>query len=112
MYSLGKHLERIDLTGFNPNTFPETQERIILKHEARCPEKLFLQQFTWEEGEYKSSDLYKHYKSYCIDNEHPYKISSGSFGRELVKYVNDLVLNRMKSGYQLYRKPGTAPVSI
>ena len=106
MYSLGKHLERIDLTGFNPNTFPDTQERKILKELGRCPEKLFLQQFTWDDGEYNCSDLYKHYKSYCIDNEHPYKISSGSFGRELTKYLDTIVSRRSKDGCSLYSRAG------
>jgi phage/plasmid-associated DNA primase len=102
MYSLGKHLERIDLTGFNPNTFPDTQERIALKLLGKCPEKLFLQQFTWPEGSYTTSSLYKEYKVFCMDNDLAYRQSSPAFGKELVKYLNDLVERKVRDGYSVF----------
>ena len=104
VYSIGKHLERVDLTGFNANAFPETEERKVLKEMGRCPEKMFLEQFDWEGREFTCSELYKPYKSYCMDNDMQYKISSNSFGRELTKYLNKLLYRRNAAGVSKYYK--------
>jgi hypothetical protein len=102
VHSIGKYLENIDISNFDPNKFPETQERAVMKEMGRCAEKIFLQQFDWAANEYTCSDLYKHYRVYCIEHNLTYRTSSISFGRELTKYLDDLVKRKTKDGISLY----------
>jgi hypothetical protein len=104
IWTLGKYLECINIDDFNPNEFPETEERAVMKEMGQCPEKIFLEQFDWADNKYSCTELYTCYVTFCIENKLPYRQTSNSFGRELTKYLNDLVKRRILDGKSVYCK--------
>lgn len=84
--TIGEYLETIDLTGFNPRMFPETEYKKSLMENSKSPEVEFLEQWTHEN---KAGDeigtIYNRYKAYCQERGLPYKMNSNSFGQAIVR---------------------------
>jgi phage/plasmid-associated DNA primase len=84
--AVGEYLESIDLTGFNPRMFPETEYKKSMMETCKTAEALFLEQWiNIDDGGDEVSSLYQQYKSYCMDKGLPYKMSSNSFAQAIVR---------------------------
>jgi hypothetical protein len=79
--TIGEYLETIDLTGFRPRDFPETEYKQAIMENSKTPEVQFLENWVSTDqthGDY-IADMYNAYKSYCIEQNLPYRPTSGSF---------------------------------
>lgn len=84
--TIGEYLETIDLTGFNPRNFPETEYKKSLMENSKSSEAMFLEQWTNEnvDGD-EMSILYNRYKYFCQDKGMPFKMNTNSFGQAIVR---------------------------
>jgi hypothetical protein len=83
---VGEYLETIDLAGFNPRMFPETDYKKSLMENSKSAEVMFLEQWHHEDdaGD-EVSTLYNRYKSFCQEKGLPYKMNTNSFGQAIVR---------------------------
>lgn len=85
IWSVGTFLETLDISGWNPRQFPETEIRLLAKELVQeTPERLFLLQ--WNGVDVPAADLYSEYKTFCIERDLRYKTSLISFGMTLTEY--------------------------
>ena len=91
IYAIGKYLENVDITDWNPRKFPITEIKKDILELTKCPEKLFLEQWVCNiEGGVLGKDIYREYKNYCIENDLPYAKTSMAFCVKIASYKNKL----------------------
>jgi hypothetical protein len=85
--AVGEYLESIDITGWNPRVFPETNIKKEMKLLSKSTETLFFEE--WKSTEWVTSkEVYNAYKDYCIENSLPYCQTLISFGKKIVALQN------------------------
>lgn len=100
LYPVGKFLEGIDLTGFNPRNLPENE----CKQEILAVSKSSLLQFLegWDGLRISSADLLLAYENYCQENRLRMvcKSDTTSFGHAMRSYKN--LANRKESNSKVW----------
>ena len=85
--NIGDYLMSIDLTGWNPSDFPESEYRKELIDTVVSSEVLFLN--SWNPSTWiKSAEIYQEYKSFCIEQSLFYCHSTISFCKKLISHKN------------------------
>lgn len=101
LYPVGKFLEGIDLTGFNPRNLPVSE----CKNEILAVSKPSLQQFleVWKGDQMIVTDFLTAYEAYCMENRLRMvcKPDTTSFGHALRSYKT-LFLRRESNGKIMY----------
>jgi hypothetical protein len=93
--NIGDYLMSRDITNWNPTPFPETQYRIEMKELSESSERRFLLDWKLTNDDWiASTDLYRIYKQYCIDNSLTYCQSVISFGKKIL-FEKDLYESRI-----------------
>jgi hypothetical protein len=84
--TVGEYLASVDLTGFSPRAFPETEYKKSLMETTKSPEAQFLEQWVHDaENGDEIATLYNRYKSFCLENGLPFKMNSNSFSQTIVR---------------------------
>jgi hypothetical protein len=85
LYPVGKYLETVDLTDFNPRVMPENDYKNEVVTMSEPTEETFIKQ--WDGEGVPMSELYEAYKEWCIGNSRPYATNSATFGKNLLAYT-------------------------
>lgn len=103
---IGKFLETIDLTNFNPRELPPSEYKEAIQEENISIEKQFLTEEHSEWNDWMNcSDIYIIYKNWCkVKNYENYSADSAkSLGKRLMIHLRDgLIKRKISGGYNLY----------
>ena len=102
--SVGKMLEGVDISGWNPRVIPTTAYKEALQECSVKSEKMFLQQ--WGGERVSAGDLYLEYREYCQSRSIPYCTTAKSFGMALVPYIGTMVAKIKTGGVMRYSRVG------
>jgi hypothetical protein len=102
--SVGKMLEGVDISGWNPRVIPTTAYKEALQECSVKSEKMFLQQ--WGGERVSAGDLYLEYREYCQSRSIPYCSTAKSFGMALVPYIGTMVAKVKAHGVMRYSRVG------
>jgi len=105
LYPVGKWLESIDLSDFNPRMMPENEYKNEVIEMSEPTEESFIKQWTGENM--PMNELYEAYKEWCITNSRSYTTSSATLGKNLMAYTRYYVKKRTSKGMVYSRTPGT-----
>ena len=106
LYPIGKFLESVDLTEFNPRTMPESEYKNEVVEMSEPSEETFIKQ--WRGENVPMTELYEAYKEWCIGNNRPYATSSITLGKNLLAYTHYYVKKRTGKGV-IYSTTTVAP---
>ena len=99
--AIAEYLLGIDLADFNVFALPENEYQNQIVNSEKTAEEQFVEQ--WEGEKASSADLFKLYRSYCIENDLPHLRDSMILGRVLLKFVRSGTLNTKRgSGNKNY----------
>jgi hypothetical protein len=100
---IGELLESVTDVGEWPRVPPRSTLADMMIEEQKSSEERFAG--VWDGEELPMTDLYKAYKSYCVENDLPYALTSKSLGMKLTELVRDGVIQRKKtkSGVVYYK---------
>ena len=83
VYPIGKFLEGVDLTGFNPREMPENEFKNEIIAITEPSEESFLKQ--WRGVEMTATEMYNEYRDFCMENSRPYATSVITFCKSLMR---------------------------
>ena len=88
--AVGEYLESIDIDGWNPRKFPETEIKKEMKELGRSSESEFFSSAEWNESRewYSSADLYDMYRAFCGREGLPYAMNVVSFSKKIA-FITD-----------------------
>ena len=96
LYPIGKFLESMDMSGFNPRIMPENEYKADIVTMSESSEESFIKQWTGEDV--PMTALYNMYREYCVENSKPYATSSATFGKSLMGYTQYYTKKRTHQG--------------
>jgi hypothetical protein len=105
---IGEWLEQQDLIGFVPSNFPDTEYKKAMLETVMTSEEQFLEQWESNEGGDTLTDLYNKYRSYCMENSLPYRMTPNGFSQTIVpfkKYYRKVRSQSNGKDIALYVKP-------
>jgi hypothetical protein len=103
LYPIGKFLESVDLSGFNPRVMPENEYKNEIAEMSEPSEEAFIKQWTGEN--FPMKDLYDAYKDYCMETSKTYATTAATFGKSLMAYTQYFTKKRDKRGILYSRMP-------
>ncbi len=85
LWAVGRYLESLDITGFLPTDFPETEIRSLLMDavQQETPEETFLKQ--WDGVDQTATQMFNAYTEFCTAHSLRYKPSVVSFTIAIAK---------------------------
>jgi len=100
--AVAKMLLEKDLQGFDVRKLPENDYQDAVLDSRKSSEDKFIE--AWNGEECPTTDLYKKYTDYCIENDLQFIPNSNSFCKALVKFLRDKIKVRRTSSGMLYSK--------
>jgi hypothetical protein len=97
MVSVGRYLEGLDLTDWNPTKFPDTAVKTAMKELAITSEEMFLQQWKCEEW-VSASEMYNQYATFCAEERLSHAQNVKSFGMKLIHHGQFYQKKQVKTG--------------
>jgi hypothetical protein len=88
--SVGKYLMNVDLSTFNIHKLPVNAYQKEVVESEKTSEERFVE--SWDGEKVSSSEFYRSYRNFCVENDIPYCANSAVLGRLLLKMVRDGVL--------------------
>ena len=107
--AVAKFLEAVDLIGFNVRQLPANEYQDEVEETEVKAEQRYIDQ--WDGQKLTMAELFRDYRTFCLENAMDHAENVISFGKRLLSYKRDGVINnkRSKRG-NVYWKVGVAQV--
>jgi hypothetical protein len=105
--AVAQYLLNIDLNGFDIRSLPPNDYMAQVIESEKSSETRFIEQ--WDGQRATSADLYRTYRSFCMEEDLPFCNNAVSLGKLLLKFVRDgVIMNGRGAGNKnYYWKPHT-----